>query len=81
MRFWALPRHQPDFLWSFEGSPDFIRLSLKERRTRGPVQSCVQEIGAVDGCPMRLPRVKASVLHAVAAPILRVLCEGWDKRI
>jgi hypothetical protein len=27
----------------------FMRLSLKERRTRGPVQSCVQEIGAIDG--------------------------------
>jgi hypothetical protein len=27
---------------------------------------------------MRLLRVKASVLPAVSAPILRVLCEGWD---
>jgi hypothetical protein len=30
---------------------------------------------------MRLPRVKASVLPAVSAPILRVLCEGWDSQI
>jgi hypothetical protein len=58
-----------------------MRLSLNERRTRGPVQSCVQEIGAIDGYPMRLPRVKASVLPAVSAPILRVLCEGWDSQI
>jgi hypothetical protein len=35
----------------------------------------------IDGCPMRLPRVKASVLPAVSAPILRVLCEGWDSQI
>jgi hypothetical protein len=63
------------------GSLHFMRLSLKERRTRGPVQSRVQEIGAIDGCPMRLPRVKASVLPAVSAPILRVLCEGWDDQI
>jgi len=35
----------------------------------------------VAGCPMRLPRVKASVLPAVSAPILRVLCEGWDTQI
>ena len=48
----------PDFLWSFVGSLQFMRLSLKERRTRRPVQCCVQEIGAIDGCPMRLPRVK-----------------------
>jgi hypothetical protein len=26
------------------GSLIFLRLSLKERRTRGPIQSCVQEI-------------------------------------
>ena len=31
--------HTPDFLWSFVGSLNFMRLSLKERRTRGPVQS------------------------------------------
>ena len=42
----------PDFLWSLVGSLHFMRLSLKERRTRSPVQSCVQEIGAIDGCPI-----------------------------
>jgi hypothetical protein len=47
----SFPATNPDFLWSFGGSPDFMRLSLKERRTRGPVQSSVQEIGAIDGCP------------------------------
>jgi hypothetical protein len=47
--FWALsPPTNPDFLWSLVGSLHFMRLSLKERRTRGPVQSCVQEIGAPD---------------------------------
>ncbi len=39
--------HTPDFLWSFVGSLNFMRLSLKERRTRGPVQSCVQEIRGI----------------------------------
>jgi hypothetical protein len=39
--------HIPDFLWSFVGSLNFMRLSLKERRTRGPVQSCVQEIRGI----------------------------------
>jgi hypothetical protein len=37
----------PDFLWSFVSSLNFLRLSLKERRTRGPVQSCVQEIRGI----------------------------------
>jgi hypothetical protein len=77
----STPATDPDFLWGFVGSLHLMRLSLKERRTRGPVQSRVQEIGAIDGCPMRLPRVKASVLPAVSAPILRVLCEGWDTQI
>jgi hypothetical protein len=76
----SIPATNPDFLWSFVGSLYLMRLSLKERRTRGPVQSRVQEIGAIDGCPMRLPRVKTSVLPAVSAPILRVLCEGWESR-
>ena len=35
----------------------------------------------VSGCPMRLPRVKASVPPAVSAPILRALCEGWKRRL
>jgi hypothetical protein len=45
--------HTPDFLWSFVGSRNFLRLSLKkgahakERRTRGSVQSCVQEIRGI----------------------------------
>jgi hypothetical protein len=39
--------HIPDFLWSFVGSLNFMRLSLKERRTRSPVQSCVQEIRGI----------------------------------
>jgi hypothetical protein len=48
----SIPATNPDFLWSFVGSLHFMRLSLKERRTRGPVQSRVQEIGAIDGCPI-----------------------------
>jgi hypothetical protein len=36
---WAL-------LWSFVGSLNFMRLS-SERRTSGPVQSCVQEIRGI----------------------------------
>jgi hypothetical protein len=48
----SFPSTNPDFLWSLVSSLDFMRLSLKERRTRGPVQSCVQQIGAIDGCPI-----------------------------
>jgi len=48
----SIPSTNPDFLWSLVGSLHFMRLPLKERRTRGPVQSCVQEIGAIDGCPI-----------------------------
>ena len=47
-----LPAPYPNFLWSLVGSLHFMRLSLKERRTRDPVQSYVQEIGAIDGCPI-----------------------------
>jgi hypothetical protein len=39
--------HTTDFLCSFVGFLDFLRLSLKERRTRGTVQSCVQEIRGI----------------------------------
>jgi hypothetical protein len=39
--------HIPDFLWSFVGSLNLMRLSLKERRARGPVQSCVLEIRGI----------------------------------
>jgi hypothetical protein len=35
--------HIPDFLLSFVGLLNFMRLS-SEKRTRGPVESCVQEI-------------------------------------
>src|ERR1700677_4380771 len=31
----------PDFLWSSVALADFMRLSLRERRTRGFVQCCV----------------------------------------
>ena len=31
----------PDFLWSFVALRDIMRLSLRERRTRGFVQCCV----------------------------------------
>ena len=48
----SIPATTPDFLWSLVGSLHFMRLSLEERRTRGPVQSCIQEIGAIDGCPI-----------------------------
>jgi hypothetical protein len=47
----SIPSTNPDFLWSIVGSLHFMRLSLKERRTRGPVQSCVQ-IGGIDGYPI-----------------------------
>ena len=50
--FGVHPATNPDFLRSLVSSLHFMRLSLKERRTRGPVQSCVQEIGAIDGCPI-----------------------------
>ena len=50
--FGLYPSTNPDFLWSLVSSLRFKRLSLKERRTRGPVQSCAQEIGAIDGCPI-----------------------------
>jgi hypothetical protein len=52
MRFGLYPRadrrepHIPDFLCSFVGSLNFMRLSLKSR-TRDPVQSCVQEIRGI----------------------------------
>ncbi len=39
--------HIQDFLCSFVGSLTCMRLSLKERRTRGPIQSCVQEIRGI----------------------------------
>jgi HlyD family secretion protein len=39
--------HTPDFLWSFVGPSNFMRLSLRERRTRGPVQNCVQEMRGI----------------------------------
>ena len=39
--------HIPDFLCSFVGSLNFMRLSFKESRTRGPVRSCVQEIRGI----------------------------------
>jgi hypothetical protein len=39
--------HIPDFLWSLMGLANFMRLSFKERRTRGPVQCCVQEIRGI----------------------------------
>ena len=51
--FGLYPRHQcrvphtPDFLCSFVGSQNFMRLSLKERRTRGSFESCVQEIRGI----------------------------------
>jgi hypothetical protein len=51
-RFRIYPRHNcrvphtPDFLFSFVGSLNFMRLSL-ERRTRGPFESCVQEIRGI----------------------------------
>jgi CheY-like chemotaxis protein len=51
------------------GSLHFMRLSLKERRTSGPVQSRVQEIGAIE-CPMRLPRaVSKSIVTLVGGAI------------
>jgi hypothetical protein len=37
----------PDFLWSFAGSPNFMRLSLMKGAHAGPVESCVQEIGGI----------------------------------
>jgi hypothetical protein len=39
--------HIPDFLCRFVGSLNFLRLSSKERRTRGSFQSCVQEIRGI----------------------------------
>jgi hypothetical protein len=51
--------HIPDFLWSFVGSLNCMRLSLEERRTRGRVQSCVQEIRGISilrcGIPLLSP--------------------------
>ncbi len=69
------------------GSLNFMRLSLKERRTRGPVESCVQEIRGISlvfgemwdtaGLPLKL--VAGERIHG--CPILRVLREGWDSQI
>jgi hypothetical protein len=39
--------HIPDFLRRSVASRNFTRLSLKERRTRRPVQTCVQEIRGI----------------------------------
>ena len=64
----STPATDPDFLWGFVGSLHLMRLSLKERRTRDPVQSRVQEIGAIDWCPMRLPRVKNLFFPRYPAP-------------
>jgi hypothetical protein len=52
-RFWALSPHQspgaphPRFPVEFRGFPELHAPFLKERRTRGPFQSCVQEIRGI----------------------------------
>jgi hypothetical protein len=48
----ALPANQrvphiPDFLWSLVGSTKLYAPFLNERRTRGRVQGCVQEIRGI----------------------------------
>ena len=50
--FELYPLHEPRFPVESRGFPALHAPFLKERRTRGPVQSCVQEIGAIDGCPI-----------------------------
>jgi len=39
--------HIPDFLWSSRGSAHSMRLSFKERRTRGIIQRSEQEIRGI----------------------------------
>ena len=50
--FGLYPLHEPRFPVESRGFPALHAPFLKERRTRGPVQSCVQEIGGIDGCPI-----------------------------
>jgi hypothetical protein len=51
--FWLYPLHRPPgaphprFPVEFRGSPELPAPLLKERRTRGPFQSCVQEIRGI----------------------------------
>jgi hypothetical protein len=39
--------HIPDFLWGWLDSVKFMRLSVKERRTRGFIHCRVQEIRGI----------------------------------
>ena len=72
----SIPSTNPDFLWSLVNSLHFMRLSLKEGAHVVLSRVAYRKSGQSTGCPMRLARVKASVLPAVAAPILRVLAKG-----
>ncbi len=72
----SIPSTNPDFLWSLVSSLHSMRLSSKERRTRGPVQSCVQEIGAIDGCPMRIPRVEHLFFPRYPLPSFAFFAKG-----
>jgi hypothetical protein len=49
--FGLYPLHQPRFPVESREFPALHAPFPKRRRTRGPVQSCVQEIGAIDGVP------------------------------
>ena len=79
MLFWALPLRQPRFPVE---SRDFPALHAPFLKRKAHTWSCPElHTGNRGNRRVRLPRVKASVLHAVSAPILRVLCEGWDSQV
>jgi hypothetical protein len=65
----SIPSTNPDFLWSLVNSLHFMRLSLKEGAHVVLSRVAYRKSGQSTGCPMRLARVKASVLPAVSAPM------------
>ena len=58
--------HIPDFLWSLVGTIKLYAPFLKERRTRGRVQSCVQEIRGVSLVFREMWDITAADLHSSA---------------
>jgi hypothetical protein len=70
----------PDFLWSFVGSLNFMRLSLKERRTRGPIQSCVQEIRGISLVFREMRDTAVLALNPAAVPTTPYGCPTSQQR-
>ena len=63
----------PDFLCSFVGSLNFMRLSLKSR-TRGPFQRCVQEIRGISLVFREMWDTASLTLKPVSVPTTRQGC-------